>query len=165
MNVRSLWLEDIELGVRTELGQWTFTREDIITFARAYDPQTFHVDEEAAAASPYGGLIASGWHTAAIWMKLMVRYRQAQFAAAGLDERQQRGGGVSPGFLDLRWLQPVRPGDTVSYATETKDKVLLKSRTDLGLIRSLNTGHNQHGDLVISFVGQGLFPRKPDGAG
>jgi acyl dehydratase len=158
----ALYFEDVVLNVKTELGSWTFTEDDIIRFARAFDPQTFHIDPVAAAASPYGGIIASGWHTASIWMKLVIAHRERILAQyPDLKARPGQAAGVSPGFLDLRWLKPVRPGDTLTYATTPIERVDLKSRPELGLIRALNTAHNEAGELVMSFKGQGFYPRRP----
>jgi acyl dehydratase len=158
----ALYFEDVILDVRTVLESWTFTEAEIVRFARAFDPQPFHIDPMAAKGSPYGGLIASGWHTAAIWMKLVIAHRaQAIAAHPELKNRPDQTAGVSPGFLDLKWLKPVRPGDTLIYATTPVERVDLKSRPDLGLIRALNTAHNAAGELVMSFIGQGFYPRRP----
>jgi acyl dehydratase len=159
MTKGALYFEDVELGIKTDLGSWTFTQDDIIRFAKAYDPQPFHIDPEAATASPYGGLIASGWHTASIWMKLVIAHRD-RLASAQPRPNGPAAAGVSPGFLELRWLKPVRPGDTLHYATTPIEKVDLKSRPELGLIRALNTAHNAAGELVMSFKGQGFYPRR-----
>ena len=107
-----MWFEDVPLGVRTVLGSYTFTEENILAFARRYDPQPFHVDKEAAAQSIYGGLIASGWHTAAVWMKLTIAHRRAQIAA-GAPAVQDNF--VSPGVREIKWHKPVRPGTTLTY--------------------------------------------------
>jgi len=151
------WFEDIELGVRTDLGTCTFTTENIIEFAREWDPQPFHTDPDAAKDSIFGGLVASGWHVCAIWMKLMVEAR--------INEARDRGqrAGVSPGFLDLKWLAPVRPGDCLHYYSTTHEKVDLKSRPEMGIIRSYNEAFNQDGVRVMSFIGQGFVPRRPKG--
>lgn len=157
----ALYFEDVVLGAKTNLGSWTFSEADMIRFARAYDPQPFHVDPVAAAASHFGGLVASGWYTAAIWMKLVIAHRQ-RMAAEHPNPLPPTGqaAGVSPGFLDLRWLKPVRPGDTLHYATTPVARVDLKSRPELGLIRAQNTAHNAQGELVMSFIGQGFYPRR-----
>lgn len=158
----AFFFEDVVLNVKTGLGSWTFTEADIVEFARAYDPQPFHVDPVAAKSSPYGGLIASGWHTAAIWMKLAIAHRTRMLTQfPELTGRADRAAGVSPGFLELRWLKPVRPGDTLHYATMPIERVDLKSRPELGLIRAHNTAHNEAGELVMSFKGQGFYPRRP----
>ncbi|HTO39405.1 MAG TPA: MaoC family dehydratase [Rhizomicrobium sp.] len=146
------WFEDIKIGARQELGSYIFTQDEIIAFARKYDPQVFHIDPEAAKQTMFGGLIASGWHTAAVWMKLAV-------AGWGAENKA----GISPGFEDMRWLKPVRPGMTVSYSTEIIEKVELKSRPELGLIKSLNEGRDENGEVVFRFIGKGFVPRRPKG--
>lgn len=153
-----MWFEDIETGNRAVIGSYTFTEENIIAFARAYDPQPFHVDHEAAKQSLFGGLVASGWHTVAVWMKLMIAYRRARDGGTiGSGVRA----GVSPGFRDLKWLKPVRPGMTLTYSSETIGKITLASRPEWGIVESLNEAHDEKGQLVMSFVGKGFVPRKP----
>jgi acyl dehydratase len=154
------FFEDIVAGERAELGSHTFTADDIKSFARRYDPQPFHLDEEAAARSHFGALCASGWHTAATWMRLMVEHQVREDAA-----QRQRGEAVatlgpSPGFRELRWLKPVYAGDTVSYATEIIDKRTSSSRPKWGLMSIRNTGVNQKGELVISFVSVAFVQRR-----
>ena len=152
------WFEDIEIGTRTELGSHTFTAEEIIAFAKKYDPQYFHIDPEAAKEGPFGTLTASGWHTSATWMKLMIAKRQA--TPADENGRKPPAGGPSPGFLEMKWPTPVRAGDTISYSTEVIEKLDMKSRPGWGIVRSRNTGVNQHGETVMSFIGQGLIERR-----
>jgi|SRR5215469_4866240 len=150
-----MWFEDIQIGQRRELGTYTFTAEEIIAFGKKYDPQPFHIDPDAAKQSMFGGLIASGWHTAAVWMKVSVRGRSDDvFGGKGRS-------GVSPGFENMRWLKPVRPGMTLRYSVEVLRKVDLKSRPELGLIRSLCTAHDESGELVFSFIGKSFVNRKP----
>ena len=153
-----MWWDDIELGVTTPLGSHTFAEDEMIRFSKEYDPQPFHIDPEAAKASFYGGIIASGWHVTAIWMKLMIAHSQRR-AAANPDG--PRAGGVSPGFLNLRWIKPTRPGMTLHYDSTTHEKIRLKSRSDIGLIRTLNLAVDDDGETVMSFTGQGFWPRKP----
>ena len=153
------WFEDIEIGEKNELGSYVFEQDDIISFATKFDPQPFHTNPDAAKASPYGGLIASGWHTCSVWMKLMVRSRIAAKARGSMEDDSPPGG-PSPGFLDLKWPTPVRAGDTISYSTEVVEKIDLKSRPTLGIVRSLNKGVNQNGELVMSFIGQGLIQKR-----
>ncbi len=154
------WFEDLAIGARQEMGSHSFTEAEIIRFATKFDPQYFHIDPAAAAESPYGGLIASGWHTASTWMKLMVAVIQARTDQP--DEQGRRpAAGPSPGFLDLKWPNPVRPGDTIAYSTTLIEKVELRSRPQWGLIRSRNEGVNQRGELVLSFIGQALVQRRP----
>lgn len=156
------YLEDIEIGQRVELGSHTFTAEEIKAFAKLYDPQAFHLDEEAAARSLFGGLCASGWHTAATFMRFLVAYRKRTIA-----EETARGGpvaqwGPSPGFREMKWLKPVYAGDTITYATEAIETRPSASRPGWGLLFSRNTGTNQHGELVYSFIGSAFVQRRPD---
>jgi acyl dehydratase len=153
-----LYWEDIEIGSRRELGTYTFTEDEIVRFARKYDPQPFHIDKEAAKHSIFGGLVASGWHTAAIWMKLAIEGRAR--GNEGGSARTMRSG-VSPGFEDMKWLKPVRPGMTLTYTSETFEKVELRSRPELGLIKTCNEARNETGELVFSFTGKGFMQRKP----
>src|ERR1700757_1775958 len=111
-------IDDLELGERTALGGWTFTAEGIKAFARRFDPQPFHLDEAAAARSHFGRLCASGWHTACVWMRLMIDYRRREDEQRGARGEMVPRLGPSPGFRDLEWLKPVHVGDTISYATE-----------------------------------------------
>lgn len=155
------YFEDIVLEQRVELGKHTFTPQEIKAFAASYDPQLFHLDEEAAARSHFGALCASGWHTAAVWMKLFVAYKHRL-----ADEMRARGEpvarhGPSPGFRELKWLKPVYAGDTISFATEPIDKRESKSRPQWGLMFSRNTGTNQAGDLVFSFISSAFIERRP----
>jgi acyl dehydratase len=142
--------DDVMLGERTELGRFTFTPDDIVAFASAFDPQRFHLDEMAAKASLFGGLCASGWHTGAVWMRLMVAHRRRVQALMG-DTMPKLGS--SPGFKNLKWLKPVFAGDTISYATTTTDKRASASRPGWGLVFHHNTGINQRGETVFMFDG------------
>ena len=157
------FFEDIAIGERAELGVHTFTADDIKRFARKYDPQPFHIDEQAAARSHFGALCASGWHTASVWMRLMVDHQRREDEA-----RRSRGEAVaslgpSPGFRELKWLKPVFAGDTVSYSTEIVDKRASNSRPAWGLMSIRNTGINQKGEPVISFVSVAFVERRPAG--
>ena len=155
------FLEDIVVGERRELGSHRFTAEDIKSFAVRYDPQPFHLDEEAAARSHFGGLIASGWHTAAAFMRAFVeaeRRLAAEMAARGEPAARI---GPSPGFRGLKWLKPVRAGDTVSYASEVLEKRPLESRPGWGVLVVRNTGTNQDGVLVFEFEGALFVERRP----
>jgi len=151
-----LYWEEVEIGGRRELGTYTFSEEEIIRFARKYDPQPFHVDPEAAKQSIFGGLIASGWHTAAIWMKLAIAERARSGGAPYLRA------GVSPGYEDMRWLKPVRPGMTLRYANVVVGKVELKSRRDYAILLGRNEAHDvATGELVFVFTGKSLVQRRP----
>ncbi|PTW54963.1 acyl dehydratase [Breoghania corrubedonensis] len=144
------FFEDIEIGVEEHLGAYTFTAEEIKAFAAKFDPQPFHMDEEAARQSSFGGLCASGWHTAAIWMKVMIAYRKRQ-----MEETTENGDnghrGPSPGFEDMKWLKPVYAGDTVSYTAKVVSKRPLATRAGWGLVSHDSAGVNQHGETVFSF--------------
>ena len=131
-----------------------------MAFAREFDPQPFHVDPALAADGPFGGLAASGWHTASAWMSKLVAYRTAAFETARAAGRPTPRWGVSPGFRDLKWLRPVLAGDTIRYATETVEKRLSASRPGWGLVFSRNTGTNQRGELVFEFRGGGFMAQR-----
>ncbi len=153
-----MWFEDIPLGHTTVLGSYTFTEENIIKFAREFDPQPFHIDSEAAKDGPYGGLIASGWHTAAVWMKLMVAHRYAQIAS-GMEATQENY--ISPGVREMKWLRPVHPGTTLTYTAEPFNKKDWPTRPTLGLLQSLNEARDGEGLLYYSFISQVFIARKP----
>ena len=158
------YFDDINVGDRMELGAHTFTAEDIKTFAAQYDPQAFHMDEAAAAKSHFGALCASGWHTIAVWMRLRVLYGRREDT-----ERAARGEviarlGPSPGFRELKWLKPVYAGDTITFASEIAEKRPLRSRPGWGLVFARNTGTNQKGEPVMSFIGSGFVERRPEAA-
>ena len=153
-----MWFEDVPLGTTITIGSYNFTEENIIAFAKRYDPQPFHVDKEAAARSPYGGLIASGWHTAAVWMKLMMAYRRDDVAAGAQDTQANY---VSPGVRDIRWLRPVRPGMILTYTNTPSTKLDWPSRPQFGLLEGENEAHDQEGTPVYSFVNRVLILRRP----
>ena len=155
------YFDELRIGDTFVLGSHVFTAEEIKAFAARFDPQAFHVDEEAAVRSHFGGLCASGWHSASVWMRLMVDYRR-RFD----DERRARGEpavelGASPGFRDLKWLRPVYAGDTIAYDSEVVELRPAKSRPDWGLLSLRNTGTNQNGELVLSFVSTVFIQRRP----
>jgi acyl dehydratase len=144
------FLRDAEVGAVRELGAYAFTAEAIVAFARAYDPQAFHLDPEAARRSHFGGLCASGWHTAAAYMNRMLTTRardEAYTAARGPVPEA----GPSPGFKNLRWLKPVYAGDTVRFSAKLTDKRASASRPGWGLAFARNTGVNQRGEPVFAF--------------
>jgi acyl dehydratase len=146
------FFEDIRVGEMSAVGRYTFIAEDIKSFASRYDPQPFHLDEAAAERSHFGALCASGWHTACVWMRLLIELRRRE------DEEQRARGepvatlGPSPGLRELKWLKPVYVGDTVSYASEVVEMRPLNSRPGWGIIFVRNSGVNQHGEAVISFT-------------
>lgn len=154
--MRGLYLEDHAIGEAITLGSSRFPRNAILHFARSFDPQPFHLDDEAARASPFGALCASGWHTAAEWMRCYVAFINR------LREELIDGGmafpepGPSPGFQDLRWPRPVYVDDEVTYSTTPTAKRILKSRPGWGMLSSDNRGLNQSGECVLSFTGKVL---------
>ena len=156
----NLFLEDYTPGLGIELGSHTFTAEAITAFARLYDPQPFHLDEAAAARTYFGGLSASGWHTAAVWMQLMVawQFRAVRAVLARGDKPGKLG--PSPGFRDMRWREPVRPGDTLTYSTRVTGAEDWPGRPAWGLMTMHNEGRNQHGRAVFSFEGRVLIERR-----
>jgi acyl dehydratase len=156
------YLEDLMVGETDELGSYRFMSDDIIHFAKQFDPQCFHVDPEAAKHSLFGGLCASGWHTASIWMKLMVAHRdRVRTEALARGERPARLGS-SPGFTNLKWLKPVYAGDTVTYRSTITDKRVSASRPGWGLAFHHNVGVNQRGQEVFSFDGAVFWERRPE---
>jgi len=159
------WLEDIELGSRNNLGDWLMDAEEMMAFAHKFDPQPFHIDPEAAAKSHFGGIIASGWFTLACWMRAMIKHRNQQAEKYAFAGDKTTGPkpliGPSPGFLNLTWPTPVRPGDVITFSATTAEKLVMKSRPGWGIIRSLNEGVNQNGELVLRYTGQGMVSTRP----
>lgn len=152
-----MWFEDFPLGQKTVLGSYTFTEENILAFARKYDPQPFHVDKTAAEKSIYGGLIASGWHTAAVWMKLMIANRRAAVAAGG---EAVQDNFVSPGVREIKWLKPVRPGTTLTYVNESFAKLDWPTLPQFGLVEGHNEARDESGALYYSFINRVLIARR-----
>ena len=149
------YFEDLVIGtVSHSPRSYKVTREEVIEFASKYDPQPFHLDDDAAAKTFFGRLSASGWHTAAMTMRLMVETMQHGEAQAGLG---------SPGVDELKWIKPVYPGDVLRVEMELLSKRRSKSRPDMGLTRSENRVYNQNDELVMRFIGNGLIKvRNPD---
>jgi acyl dehydratase len=154
------FFEDRTIGDTTDLGAHTFTRDEIIDFARQFDPQPFHLSEEAARASLFGALCASGWHTAAHFIRGVVTTRLAANAAARAEGKRLPNYGPSPGFRDLRWFKPVYVGDTICYRARLAEKIDLKSRPERGLLASLVQGRNQNGEIVFAVTSQILAERR-----
>ena len=146
------FFEDLVIGTRLDLGRHTFTAEEIVDFARRYDPQPFHLDEAAAAATSFGRLAASGWHTVAVWMKLYVTHRQAMMANLKARGEAASQPGPSPGFRSLKWRKPVHPGDTISYSSTLTGKHASQT-AGWGLVFHHNAGVNQDGATVCEFDG------------
>jgi acyl dehydratase len=155
----SLYYEDLRIGDVNALGAHTFTREGIIAFAMLYDPQPFHLSDEAGKASIYGSLIASGWHTACICMRLLIDWRDRARAKHAVLGEQLPKLGVSPGFRDMRWPAPVRAGDTIAYTSRVETARETK-RPQWGIVTSRHSGLNQHGAEVLAFTSIVLWERR-----
>jgi acyl dehydratase len=145
-----IYLDDLAPGQVHELGQHTVGAAEIVAFATMWDPQPFHLDEQAATRSIYGGLIASGWHTCCIFMRLFADGLLNRAAAIG-----------SPGIDELRWLKPVRPGDTLLGRVEVLAVTPSRSKPDRGIARLRSSVSNQAGEEVLSFVAAVMFARRP----
>jgi acyl dehydratase len=158
------FLEDIEIGQRREVGSFTFTAAGIKKFAREFDPQRFHLDEEEGRKSLFGGLAASGWHVASVCMKLLVADGKRQAREAAARGEKIANWGPSPGFRELRWIRPVLSGDTISFATETESLRSSEKRPEWGILQVRNTGTNQRGELVYSFLATAFVPRRNAGS-
>ncbi|HWJ94540.1 MAG TPA: MaoC family dehydratase [Telluria sp.] len=149
---KSWYFEDFYPGQEIDLGSRTVSEEEIIDFASQFDPQPFHVDREAAAASIYGGVIASGWHTCSMMMRMVVDAMMGESSSMG-----------SPGLEKVRWLQPVRAGDTISVRYLTTQVKASSSKPDRGVVWSKWVASNQRGEEVCIIEGMGMFGRRPDG--
>jgi acyl dehydratase len=145
------YFEDIAVGVVRRFGRYEVTREEVTAFAAKYDPQLFHLDDEAAAATHFGRLSASGWHTCAMAMAMIVADLKAH-AQAGLG---------SPGVDELRWLRPVYPGDTLRCESEVIDKRVSRSRPEMGITKNRLTVYNQDDVAVLTMVSNGLVATRP----
>ena len=152
--------EDIEIGRRRELGSFTFTAKLIKKFAAQFDPQRFHLDEEEGKKSLFGGLAASGWHVGSVCMKLMVADGKRQAKEAHARGEKVAVWGPSPGFRELRWIKPVLAGDTVSFSSEVETLRTSNSRLEWGILQVRNTGTNQRGEVVFSFLATAFVPRR-----
>jgi acyl dehydratase len=157
------FFEDLKVGQRRELGSFTFTAGDIKRFATQFDPQPFHLDEEAGRNSLFGGLAASGWHVGSVCMKLLVADNERLAALARARGEEVAVGGPSPGFRELRWLKPVLAGDTISFASEIESLRASSSRPEWGILQARNTGINQRGELVFSFLASAFVPKGNNG--
>jgi acyl dehydratase len=147
-NIKYYW-EDLAAGSVRELGSVSPTAEEIRSFAKQFDPQPFHVDEEAARRSIFGKLCASGWHTCAMAMRLMVDNFLSESSSMG-----------SPGLESLKWLKPVFPGDTLSLKSTILESRPMASRPDVGLVRTAWDMFNQDGEKVLHMEGYGMFRRR-----
>ena len=144
------YFEDFTAGQEIFLGQCHVTEEEIIAFATQFDPQPFHVDHEAAAQTIYKGVIASGWHTCGMMMRLVVDNLLKHSSSMG-----------SPGLDSVRWLKPVRAGDTLSLTYQVKEVRASASRPDRGIVISIWSVSNQHGEVAATVEGMGMFGRRP----
>lgn len=146
-----IYFEDVEPGTKSAFGRYEVTREEVIEFARKYDPQPFHLSDEEAAKTHFGRVAASGWHTCAMMMRMLVGH---------LESSEQAGLG-SPGVDELRWLKPVYPGDVLRMESEVIEKTPSRSRPDMGSFRSRSTIFNQHDEPVMTLISIGLIRRRP----
>jgi len=148
-----LSFEDFEVGKAYTIGSHTFTREEIVNFAEQFDPQPFHVNDAAAEASIYGGLIASGWHTCSVMMGLLVRNFLAGSTSMG-----------SPGLDELSWLKPLRAGDTLTMKNTVVGKRVSASKPDRGIVETRWEGYNQHDEMVVMVRTKALFGLRHPGS-
>ena len=153
MSGSSWYFEDFFVGQEIALGTRSVSEEEIIAFASQFDPQPFHVAHDAAAASMFGGVIASGWHTCSMMMRMVVDGLMAASSSMG-----------SPGVDKVRWILPVRAGDTLAVTYLTTAVKASASRPDRGVVWSTWKAVNQHGQLVCTIEGMGMFGRRPTGA-
>jgi len=146
-----LYFEDFQVGQTLELGGYTISKEEIIEFALKYDPQPFHIDEEKAKDSFFGTLVASGWQTAGLYMRMLVDGLLNNTISMG-----------SPGLEELRWLKPVRPGDTLRVRFTVIEMTTSRSRPNLGILKGKGEMLNQNDETVMSLISIGFFGRKPE---
>jgi len=152
MDKHKYYWEDFKVGDTAPIGERRLDAAEIVAFAKAYDPQPFHIDEEAARKSMYGGLIASGWHTVALVMRMMVDSYLSQSASLG-----------SPGVENVRWLKPVRPGDTIRVTLVVIETRASASRPDMGIVKYRWEVFNQNDELVMTMEAYGMFARRSPG--
>jgi acyl dehydratase len=148
------YFEDLQVGDRVDFGPLTIGREEAIAFAAEFDPQPFHLSDEAAAQTHFGAIAVSGWHTVALFMKMFVAAMQenparqaASLGALGVDE--------------LRWLRPVRPGDTLRGTNEVIEKKASRSRPEMGIVRNKVTIYNQHDEPVLTMIPIAMWRTRP----
>lgn len=146
-----VFFEDVIVGDKKEFGHYEVTKQEVIDFASKYDPQPFHLDEEAAKNSVFGVLCASGWHTSAMTMAMVVK----DFTQTGL------AGMGSPGLDFLNWHQPVKVGDTLSVITEAVEKRESKSRPNLGFLKNKITTLNEKGETVMTMQANVMVLKRP----
>jgi len=141
-------IEDVAVGDIMRFGRYEVTKEEIVEYARQFDPQPFHLDDEAGRQSMFGGLIASGWHTGAMFIRMVVEHMTPVHATAG-----------AMGFDDLKWVKPVRPGDVLTVESEVKEKVEGR-RPDRGTVKIESRIQNQRGEVVMSLVSLVIYLRR-----
>ena len=141
--------EDVEVGETRRFGRYEVTAEEIIEYARQFDPQPFHIDEEAARQSMFGGLIASGWHTGAMFIRMVCEHLVSGTATTG-----------AAGFDDLKWLRPVRPGDILSVESTVREKIDSPSRRGLGTVKIDSRVLNQRNEAVMTLTSLVLYRRR-----
>jgi acyl dehydratase len=147
-----IYFEDLEVGAETDFGTYEVTREEVLEFARKYDPQPFHLSDDEAAKTHFGRIAASGWHTAAMTMAVIARHVVAH---------EQAGLG-SPGIDELRWKKPVYPGDTLHVRGQILEKTPSRSKPEIGSFRTQTTVRNQTGETVMTFISIVLIRRRPE---
>ena len=148
------YFEDYAVGSACEFGPVEVTEAEVLEFARRFDPQPFHADPAAAATGPYGGLIASGWHTCAMTMRLLVGHYLSPASSLG-----------SPGVDELRWLRPVRPGDRLRVRVTVEEARVSRGKPDRGIVRTLVESVNQDGEVALRLVATNLVLRRSQPAG
>ena len=146
-----IYFEDLEVGAESIFGHYDVTREEVLEFARKYDPQPFHLSDEAAAQTHFGRIAASGWHTCAMTMAVIVGH---------ISEPEQAGLG-SPGVDELRWLKPVYPGDRLTVRGKIVDKTPSRSKPEIGSVRTETTVTNQDDVPVMRYISIVLMQRRP----
>jgi acyl dehydratase len=143
------YFEDVQVGETTRFGRYEVTREEIVEYARQFDPQPFHLDEEAARQSLFGGLIASGWHTGAMFIRMINDHATPGAATTG-----------AMGFDDLKWLRPVRPGDILSVESRVKEKIDAANRHGTGIVKIESRVLDQRNEAVMSLTSLVLYRRR-----
>ena len=148
----SQWFEDFEVGQRFVSQGVTFTEASIIDFATRYDPQRFHIDREAAAHTPFGGIVASGFQTLALSFRMFFELGAIRESGIG-----------APGIEELRWTAPVRPGDTLHAEVEVIELRPSRSKPDRGIVRMRYAARNQRGETVMTLIVPQIVSRRPTG--
>jgi acyl dehydratase len=156
------YFEEIRVGDTVAVGSHTFTADEIKAFAQRADRQPFHIDDAVAERSHFGALCASGWHTAVVWMWLMVDRRRGMIEAARARGEPVVGIGPALGFRELKWLKPVYVGDTIEYQSDVVETRVSDSPPRSGLMTIHSTGVNQNGEPVISCVSTTFVERRPE---